>query len=283
VRGVNGGGPQPTVMRCGDLAEFKKAVELTHKTSPLFSPFYLAGLAHAYALAGRRSAAEQVLQALLERARQSYVSPFDIALIYAALGEKDTAFAWMAKAVAEHSTWLVYSKWEPRLDPLRSDPRFQVVRRMAGNGALKLKLLFCHHRLHHRFVDRFDVMFEVSSRSKTFETLVQRSQVFGRNLFDLRSDSVATAKRTRCCLRMCFHPRAPAHKKSPVQRGTDGALRARTVQRIERPNSEIGRRGRKLSKLIGTTPPLAAESPRESAAGIPSLMAFFRLLPHEAG
>jgi hypothetical protein len=140
-----------------------------------------------------------------------------------------------------------------------------------------------HQRLHHRFVDRFDVMFEVSSRSKTFETLVQRSQVFGRNLFDLRSDSVATAKRTRCCLRMCFHPRAPAHKKSPVQRGTDGALRARTVQRIERPNSEIGRRGRKLSKLIGTTPPLAAESPRESAAGIPSLMAFFRLLPHEAG
>ena len=107
------------------ITEFKKAVELTNKTSPLFSPFYLAGLGHAYALAGRRSDAEQVLQGLLERARQSYVSPFDIALIYAALGEKDTAFAWMAKAVAERSTWLVYSKWEPRLDPLRSDPRFQ--------------------------------------------------------------------------------------------------------------------------------------------------------------
>jgi hypothetical protein len=64
----------------------EKAVELTNKDSPLFSPFYLAGLAHAYAVAGRRSDAETVLQGLLERARRSYVSPFDIALIYSALG-----------------------------------------------------------------------------------------------------------------------------------------------------------------------------------------------------
>ena len=114
------------------IAEFKKAVELTDKGSPRFSPFYLASLAHAYALAGRQSDAEQVLHGLLERARQSYVSPFDIALIYSALGQKDTAFTWMTKAVAERSTWLVYSKWEPRLDPLRSDPRFQDLLRRIG-------------------------------------------------------------------------------------------------------------------------------------------------------
>lgn len=114
------------------ITEFKKAVELTDKNSPDFSPFFLAGLAHSYALAGRRSDAEQVLQGLLGRARKSYVSPFDIALIYAALGEKDTAFTWMEKAVEERSTWLVYSKWEPRLDPLRSDPRFQDLLRRIG-------------------------------------------------------------------------------------------------------------------------------------------------------
>ena len=114
------------------IAEFKKAVELTDKSSPLFSPFYRASLAHAYALAGRRSDAEQVLQGLLERSRQSYVSPFDIALIYTALGQKDTAFTWLTKAVAERSTWLVYSKWEPRLDFLRNDPRFQELLRRIG-------------------------------------------------------------------------------------------------------------------------------------------------------
>jgi hypothetical protein len=64
--------------------------------------------------------------------KQSYASPFDIALIYTALGDKETAFAWLDKAVAERSTWLVYSKWEPRLDPLRFDPRFANVLRRIG-------------------------------------------------------------------------------------------------------------------------------------------------------
>ena len=104
------------------IAQFKKAVAATEGDS-----FFLAALGHAYALAGRRGDAEQVLHTLFERAKKSYVSPFDVALIYAALGEKDTAFTWLDKAVAERSTFLVYSKWEPRLDPLRSDPRFQQI------------------------------------------------------------------------------------------------------------------------------------------------------------
>jgi len=71
-----------------------------------------------------KSEAEQALRTLLEKSKRSYVSAFDIALIYTALGEKDTAFDWLKKAVDERSTFLVYSKWEPRLDPLRADPRF---------------------------------------------------------------------------------------------------------------------------------------------------------------
>jgi len=114
------------------IAEFKKAVELTDKNSPLFSPFFLAGLGHAYAVAGRRSEAQQVLQGLLERAKRSYVSPFDIAMIYVALENKDAAIDWLTKAVEERSTFLVYSKWEPRLDPLRSDLRFQILLRRIG-------------------------------------------------------------------------------------------------------------------------------------------------------
>ena len=113
------------------VAEFKKAVESAGKDSPM-DTFILAGLGHAYALAGNRSDAQGVLQTLLARAKKSYASPFDIALVYTALGDKDAAFAWLDKAMKEHSTWLVYSKWEPRLDPLRSDPRFQDLLRRIG-------------------------------------------------------------------------------------------------------------------------------------------------------
>jgi len=112
------------------VAEFKSAVEVTKGDS-----FFLAALGHAYALAGRRKDADQVLRILFEHAQKSYVSPFDVALIYTALGEKDTAFRWLEKAVAERSTFLVYSKWEPRLDPLRSDPRFKELLNRIGFAA----------------------------------------------------------------------------------------------------------------------------------------------------
>jgi len=109
------------------VAEFKRAVEATNG-----DPFFLAPLGHAYALAGNRRKAEKILQTLNDRAKKSYVSPFDLALVYTALGEKDKAFALLDKAAAEHSTFLVYSKWEPRLDPLRSDPRFQDLLKRIG-------------------------------------------------------------------------------------------------------------------------------------------------------
>jgi len=109
------------------IVEFQSAIEATKGDS-----FFLAPLGHAYALAGRRTDAEQVLHTLLARAKKSYVSPFDIALIYTALGEKDSAFAWLEQAANERSTFLVYSKWDPRLDPLRSDPRFKKLLDLIG-------------------------------------------------------------------------------------------------------------------------------------------------------
>jgi len=121
------------------ITELKRAVELTKsaRATPAYpgDPFFVAALGHAYAIAGNRREAEKVLQTLSDRAKKSYVSPFDLALIYAALGEKDKAFALLDKAVAERSTFLVYSKWEPRLDPLRSDPRFQKLLRRVGLAA----------------------------------------------------------------------------------------------------------------------------------------------------
>ena len=60
------------------------------------------------------------------------VSPFFIALVYTAMGDKDDAFLWLDKAVTERSGSVRYLKIEPRLDPLRSDPRFDALLQRVG-------------------------------------------------------------------------------------------------------------------------------------------------------
>ena len=53
------------------------------------------------------------------------VDAVDIGLVYAGLGWTDQAFEYLYKAHQERSGWLTYLKVEPRLDNLRSDPRFK--------------------------------------------------------------------------------------------------------------------------------------------------------------
>ena len=53
----------------------------------------------------------------------------EIALGYAGLGDKDTAFAFLDKAFDERSTLLTYLKMDPRFDSLRGEPRFKAMLR----------------------------------------------------------------------------------------------------------------------------------------------------------
>jgi tetratricopeptide (TPR) repeat protein len=101
------------------IAEFQKAVTGSNRVQ-----LAVGSLAHAYALAGNRAEAEKLLAELKERSGSTYVSWYLIAEIYVALGEKEEAFKSLEKAYAEHSIDLVLAKVDPRLDPLRDDPRF---------------------------------------------------------------------------------------------------------------------------------------------------------------
>jgi len=89
-------------------------------------------LGYAYAVAGRRAEAQQVLDKLNELSKQKYVPAVSMARIYVGLGEKDKAFEWLEKAYLDGSigggTGIAV---DPIFDPLRSDPRFKdILRRM---------------------------------------------------------------------------------------------------------------------------------------------------------
>lgn len=88
-------------------------------------------LGHAYAVAGRPSEARKILEDLHRVAETRYVLPYGFALIHVGLGEHDEALEWLEKAYEERNSWMPFIQVEPRLDPLRSDPRFQdLLRRM---------------------------------------------------------------------------------------------------------------------------------------------------------
>jgi TolB-like protein/Tfp pilus assembly protein PilF len=89
------------------------------------NPAAVASLAYTHARAGEGSQALQLLDELTALSKQRYVPSYLFALVYAGLGEKDHAFAWLEKAYEERSGALPYLKVNPSWDPLRSDPRFE--------------------------------------------------------------------------------------------------------------------------------------------------------------
>src|ERR1017187_5312339 len=69
---------------------------------------------------------------LKELSPHSYVAPYNVAIVYAGLREKDQTFAWLERSFADKGYYLpVYLPTDARLDFLRSDPRWiELERRM---------------------------------------------------------------------------------------------------------------------------------------------------------
>ncbi len=117
------------------LSELEKYKTLTHG-----HPIALAYLGNILARSGERSRALQVLEELKATSKQQYAYSLGFARIYAGLGDKGQAFAWLEKGYEERSTPLYFLKVDPIWDPLRSDPRFNdLLRRIGlapGDGAI---------------------------------------------------------------------------------------------------------------------------------------------------
>jgi TolB-like protein/DNA-binding winged helix-turn-helix (wHTH) protein/Tfp pilus assembly protein PilF len=112
------------------IVEFQRTISLSVGNSTS-----LGALGHAYAVSGQKTEAAKILQQLQKLPpRLSLVSAFDIALLHTGLGHNDQAFLWLGKACDERDYWIGTLAVEPRLEPLRSDPRFGDLLRRIGLG-----------------------------------------------------------------------------------------------------------------------------------------------------
>jgi len=95
-------------------------------------PEVLMDLGRAYGLAGRKTEAEQVLRDLRKQGNSSYAAPFQLAMVYGGLGDRDQAFAQLEKAYHDRSWYMTWLKTVPVLDILRPDARFAELSRRVG-------------------------------------------------------------------------------------------------------------------------------------------------------
>jgi len=116
----------------GQLAKALDEFELVRQTDAGFKLDMGWLMAYAYAKAGDHAAAERTLKQTLNEAKGHYIYPYDAALAYGALGEKDQAFAWLEKAYQERIDQMAWLKVDPRFKPLRDDQRFGDLLRRVG-------------------------------------------------------------------------------------------------------------------------------------------------------
>jgi tetratricopeptide (TPR) repeat protein len=107
------------------ISSFRKACEIWPGSSPI------AWLGAACAAAGQRDEAHKALEQLDQLSQQQrYATPYGVARIYAALGQKDEAFHWLEAAYEQRANWMVIIKVDPGFDDLSSDQRFQELLRL---------------------------------------------------------------------------------------------------------------------------------------------------------
>ena len=109
------------------------AALLGYRRAALLSPRdpdITANLAHAYVATNRKAEAVELLNDLKRSSVPGSPLAAEIAMVYAALGDKDQAMTWLEKGYEERFNPGVLLR--PCFDPLRSDSRFQDLVRHIG-------------------------------------------------------------------------------------------------------------------------------------------------------
>ena len=104
------------------IAAFEKAMSIAGRGSNGW-----ASIGHAFGLAGRKAEAEKALEEVLSRVRDRPILGYQVSIVLTGLGRHDEALTWLERAYEERSTLLSYIDRDPRLDPLRTSPRFRTL------------------------------------------------------------------------------------------------------------------------------------------------------------
>jgi TolB-like protein/Tfp pilus assembly protein PilF len=120
-------------LACQQLAARDQALEaFAAIAAHARTPAVLASEAHLLATIGRRDEARSRRTVLEAFARERYVPPFWFAIAALALDGRNAALDHLERGCEQHDVWLVWLGTEPRLDPLRSDRRFQQLLERVG-------------------------------------------------------------------------------------------------------------------------------------------------------
>lgn len=114
----------------GQLAEALSEARRVKLSSA--SPLDVATAGSVIAAAGERTEAESLLRDLRAVMKKRFVCPYEIATTYLALGQQDQAIRQLKNAYEAHSICMIWLKVDPRLDTLRSDPRFAELVHLVG-------------------------------------------------------------------------------------------------------------------------------------------------------
>ncbi|MFB3111384.1 MAG: protein kinase [Gemmatimonadales bacterium] len=121
-------------LACQAESMYPEAIAALEQAANLLGrePVGLMDLATTHALSGEPQKAQKILDELIGRSRQEYVSPCCLAMIQLALGRKDEALASLERAYQERDPILVCMKRWPSWQPVYGDPRFESLLRRIG-------------------------------------------------------------------------------------------------------------------------------------------------------
>jgi DNA-binding winged helix-turn-helix (wHTH) protein/Tfp pilus assembly protein PilF len=116
------------------LAEgrLESAVEadLRYRENSGVNPAAISELKNAFAASGWKGYLRKTLEQ--RTGNQGYIEPYVFAIIYARLGEKGLALAWLEKSARDRSLFMTRLSTDPSFDDLHDDPRFQDLLRRVG-------------------------------------------------------------------------------------------------------------------------------------------------------